>query len=197
MEEKTGAIRKRNVAYKLRIGDVLKGVPMMDEGKFLFLELGDKKVVRVNIMANCVDKYEFLNSLNSSCRTKASVKFIKTMYLEWLLPYTNSTYVLGRDHYIETILEALSPDGYEDNVKDIDTLLHTFSLDFSFIKVGIKEYVIILNELKEAESPHDRLTDALNSMESLLTALTEDLSDDQIINEPLYTTYLALKAEHS
>jgi hypothetical protein len=50
-------IRKRNIAYKIRIGDVLKGVPMMDEGKFLFLELGDKKVVRVNILANCVDKF--------------------------------------------------------------------------------------------------------------------------------------------
>lgn len=50
-------IRKRNIAYKMRIGDVLKGVPMMDEGKFLFLELGDKKVVRVNILANCVDKF--------------------------------------------------------------------------------------------------------------------------------------------
>jgi len=57
MEETTGEIRKRNVAYKLRIGDVLKGVPMMDGGKFLFLELGDKKVVRVNILANCVDKF--------------------------------------------------------------------------------------------------------------------------------------------
>lgn len=55
--ETTGEIRKRNIAYKMRIGDVLKGVPMMDEGKFLFLELGDKKVVRVNILANCVDKF--------------------------------------------------------------------------------------------------------------------------------------------
>jgi len=50
-------IRKRNIAYKMRIGDILKGVPMMQEGKFLFLELGDKKVVRVNILANCVDKF--------------------------------------------------------------------------------------------------------------------------------------------
>jgi RPA family protein len=50
-------IRKRNVAFKLRIGDILKGVPMMDEGKFLFLELGDRRVVRVNILANCVDKF--------------------------------------------------------------------------------------------------------------------------------------------
>lgn len=50
-------IRKRNIAYKMRIGDVLKGRPMMDGGKFLFLELGDKKVVRINVLANCVDKY--------------------------------------------------------------------------------------------------------------------------------------------
>ena len=63
MEGEAGAamggteIRKRNIAYKMRIGDVLKGVPMMDEGKFLFLELGGRKVVRVNILANCVDKF--------------------------------------------------------------------------------------------------------------------------------------------
>ncbi|MCK4650085.1 hypothetical protein KAT36_02530 [Candidatus Pacearchaeota archaeon] len=57
MVENTGEIRKRNVAYKLRIGDILKGVPMMNEGKFLFLELGDRKVVRVNLLANCVDKF--------------------------------------------------------------------------------------------------------------------------------------------
>ena len=49
--------RKRNIAYKMRIGDILKGRPMMDEGKFLFLELGDRKIVRINILANCVDKY--------------------------------------------------------------------------------------------------------------------------------------------
>ena len=55
--EETTEIRKRNVAFKLRIGDILKGVPMMDEGKFLFLELGDRKVVRVNLLANCVDKF--------------------------------------------------------------------------------------------------------------------------------------------
>ncbi len=49
--------RKRNVAYKLRIGDILKAKPIVADGRFLFLELGDKKVVRVNVLANCVDKY--------------------------------------------------------------------------------------------------------------------------------------------
>jgi len=49
--------KKRNVAFKMRIGDVLKGKPMVDEGKFLFLEVGDKKISRINVLANCVDKF--------------------------------------------------------------------------------------------------------------------------------------------
>lgn len=57
---------KRQVAFKLRIGDILKGKPVIDEQKspegqplqrFKFLELGDKSIVRVNIVANVVDKY--------------------------------------------------------------------------------------------------------------------------------------------
>jgi RPA family protein len=49
---------KRNVAYKLRINDILLGKPIITEDKFSFLELGDKKIVRVNIVANVVEKYE-------------------------------------------------------------------------------------------------------------------------------------------
>lgn len=48
---------KRNVAYKIRVGDVLMGKPIMDGEKFQFIELGDKKIVRVNIVGNIVDKY--------------------------------------------------------------------------------------------------------------------------------------------
>lgn len=49
---------KRNIAYKLRINDLLLGKPIIAEDKFSFLELGGKKIVRVNIVANVVDKYE-------------------------------------------------------------------------------------------------------------------------------------------
>jgi RPA family protein len=49
---------KRNVAYKFRIGEILLGKPILDQEKFSFLELGDKKIVRVNIIANIIDKYE-------------------------------------------------------------------------------------------------------------------------------------------
>src|SRR3989344_2533846 len=49
---------KRNVAYKLRIGDILIGKPIIDNEKFQFLELGNKKIIRVNVIGNIVDKYQ-------------------------------------------------------------------------------------------------------------------------------------------
>lgn len=49
---------KRNVAFKLRIGELLIGKPIFDGEKFSFLELGDKKIIRVNLIGNIIDKYE-------------------------------------------------------------------------------------------------------------------------------------------
>ena len=49
---------KRNISYKYRIGDLLLGKPIFDEEKFSFLELGDRRIVRVNIVGNIIEKYE-------------------------------------------------------------------------------------------------------------------------------------------
>ena len=49
---------KRNVAFKLRIGDVLIGKPIMNQERFGFLELGNKKIIRVNIIGSIIEKYE-------------------------------------------------------------------------------------------------------------------------------------------
>jgi RPA family protein len=68
-------VRKRETAYKLKIGDILAGTPIVEDvaqeaapnptetqsqivrEKFRFLELGEKKIVRVNLISNVVDKY--------------------------------------------------------------------------------------------------------------------------------------------
>ena len=53
-------IMKRQTAYKMRIGDLLKGKPIIEQGdiaRFKFLELGNRQIIRVNIVANIVDKY--------------------------------------------------------------------------------------------------------------------------------------------
>ena len=49
---------KRHIAFKLRIGDILIGKPVLDGERFSFLELGDKKIIRVNVVGNIVDKFE-------------------------------------------------------------------------------------------------------------------------------------------
>jgi len=49
---------KRATAYKLRIGDLSKGRKILDGERFNFIELGDRKITRVNIVANVVEKYE-------------------------------------------------------------------------------------------------------------------------------------------
>ena len=51
---------KRQTAYKLKIGDLIRGNPILDEsnqGKLNFVELGDKRLVRVNIIGNVIEKY--------------------------------------------------------------------------------------------------------------------------------------------
>jgi len=57
---------KRHIAFKLRIGDVLMGKPVLNSERFSFLELGSKQIVRINIIGNIVEKY------NSEGETKYS-----------------------------------------------------------------------------------------------------------------------------
>ena len=69
--------KKRETAYKLRIGEILSGTAIVEDipqeaspdpnqalapgatkEKFRFLELGDRKIVRVNLVANIIEKYQ-------------------------------------------------------------------------------------------------------------------------------------------
>lgn len=59
-QNSTGSIDqnfKRNIAYKIKIGTISTGKPVIDGERFKFLELEDKQLVRVNIIANVTDKY--------------------------------------------------------------------------------------------------------------------------------------------
>ena len=49
---------KRHVAFKLRIGDINSGSPILEEERFKNLDLDNKKIVRVNVVANIIEKYE-------------------------------------------------------------------------------------------------------------------------------------------
>lgn len=48
---------KRNIAYKLRVGEILDGKQIIDGERLKFLEIDGKQVVRINLIANITDKY--------------------------------------------------------------------------------------------------------------------------------------------
>lgn len=49
---------KRNIAYKLRVGDISNGNPILDGERFSYLDLDNKRIIRVNVIGSIVDKYE-------------------------------------------------------------------------------------------------------------------------------------------
>ncbi len=49
---------KRSIAYKLRIGEILTGKPIMENERFSYLDLNGLKVRRVNVVGSVVEKYE-------------------------------------------------------------------------------------------------------------------------------------------
>lgn len=55
--DSTGEQYKRHVAFKMRIGEILSGKPVVDADKLKFLEIEDKQVSRVNVIANITDKF--------------------------------------------------------------------------------------------------------------------------------------------
>ncbi|MEM3074925.1 MAG: hypothetical protein QW727_03220 [Candidatus Pacearchaeota archaeon] len=48
---------KRHTAYKIKIGDLFDGNKIFENDKFNCLEFGGKKISRVNIIANVVEKF--------------------------------------------------------------------------------------------------------------------------------------------
>mgnify|MGYP001575196845 CR=1 FL=1 len=49
---------QRNVAYKLKISDIINGEANLEEERLKYVEVTDKKVVRVNVVANVIEKFE-------------------------------------------------------------------------------------------------------------------------------------------
>ncbi len=53
----TSGVKKRNTAYKFFIKDIMAGKPVMDGERLSFLEIRDKKIVRVNVVGSVIDKF--------------------------------------------------------------------------------------------------------------------------------------------
>jgi RPA family protein len=50
-------IKKRSIAYKFKIADIIKGSPVMQDGKLESMDIFGRKVNRVNVVGNIINKY--------------------------------------------------------------------------------------------------------------------------------------------
>lgn len=57
MESTISTPQKRNIAFKVRIGDILASNPLMENERLKHVEFEGRQIVRVNIIANIVEKF--------------------------------------------------------------------------------------------------------------------------------------------
>jgi len=57
VEQIQGQNLKRNIAFKLRIGNILSGNQIYEGDRMKFIEVNEKRVSRINIIANIIDKF--------------------------------------------------------------------------------------------------------------------------------------------
>ena len=190
---------KRNVAYKLRIESVLKGKPMMEADKFLFLDLDGKRIVRVNVIGSIVDKYQsegekkflFLTLDDGSGQIK-----LKTFgddvqrFSDILQGQTVSVIGVLRFYNNETYI---SPE----IIKEQDPrylLVRKFELERNLIVsevkkenfVGIKDKIINLIKNSESEGgiELEKIAANVNSSNDFVNSEIQKLLEEGIIFEP-------------
>jgi DNA-binding transcriptional ArsR family regulator len=189
--------KKRNTAFKLRIGDVLKGKPIISEGRLLFVEIGDKKVVRVNIIANVIEKYVSdgekkyasltIDDASGQIKLKSfgeDIAILKELVqgdtlqiIGVLRDYNNELYVLPE------ITKRVDPRWLLVRKLEIQKLKEGLPLPAN---ASLRD--ILLEKIKESEKEDgidiDKLIMEVDSSPSVISAETKKLAEEGLIYEP-------------
>jgi len=200
---KMAEIRKRETAYKLRIGEILKGKPEISildgREKFNFLELGDKKIIRVNVIANVIDKFssegekkfasltldDATGQINLKTFGEDTAKFNNIsqgqtiMAIGVLRTYNNETYILPE------ILKPLDPRYLLIRKLEIEKNLSKREIKKEEV-IAIKDQIIemIKKEEKNEGAETEKLVMEIKAEPSLINQEIKKLLEEGIIYEP-------------
>ena len=196
-------IRKRETAYKLRIGEILKGKPEISildgREKFNFLELGDKKIIRVNVIANVIDKFssegekkfasltldDATGQINLKTFGEDTAKFNNIsqgqtiMAIGVLRTYNNETYILPE------ILKPLDPRYLLIRKLEIEKNVPKREIKKEEV-IAIKDQIIemIKKEEKNEGAETEKLVMEIKAEPSLINQEIKKLLEEGIIYEP-------------
>lgn len=96
-------------------------------------------------------------------------------------------------HYtVGNSLNALCKVGDEAMVPVLEKNLHNYHLPFKVLRIKPKIYAVIFQPLCEVDSPRERSSKYLKDMEGLLSEISLELNDVELLEEDIYQQYLSL-----
>lgn len=93
---------------------------------------------------------------------------------------------------VGSILNALTEIGDEEVVPSLEKMLHNYHLGFTVHRIKPKTYGVVFQPLCEVNSPDERLSKYLKDMEGLLSDLSLELNDGEMLAEDIFQHYLSL-----
>lgn len=173
---------------------------LIAQGTIQPTDLSDCEKLTAILSEYSVNKIKYLNTgeHTSSSINPVSDQAIKVFNLDILNDYVaNNSFM--RDvktsvpfYTAGPTLAALSQVGDEAMVPALTKALHNFALPFKTYRLKPKLYGVVFEPLHEVSSPCERVSIYSKDMESLVSEISLELSDSELLGEDIYQHYLSL-----
>lgn len=147
-----------------------------------------------------VNKLIYLNDVQPPVTGKVDdSKARELLFVDLLCQYASANHLSGKiktsiPYYtVANLLESLCSVGDEGIVPSLEKQLHNYALRFNVKRMGTKTYAIIFKPLCEVENHQQRTDYFLKDMKELLSEISLELTDKELLQEDLYQQYLSLK----
>lgn len=176
---------------------------MLAQGSILPEELNDCDKLTTILSEYSVNKIVYLNkniyttvdSMSSDgVKDRTSELFMLDIFKSYVVnnSFTDDVSSAVPSYTAGPILAALCKVGDEAIVPSLTQSLHQFALPFKVYRIKHKTYGVVFQPLCEVNSPCERLSKYLKDMEALVSLVSLELTDSELLDEDLYQHYLSL-----
>lgn len=138
-----------------------------------------------------VGKIHFMNNLSEMQDNKLA-RSLSVLGLTWLTEYACNAKDWAIKWLPDGFISALAEDGDEALSGHIDKQLQHFHVPFTVVRINNKEYGIIFGDGISLENPDERVAYLKRDMEMLLTTVSPETSQIEMLHEPVFNTFVDL-----
>lgn len=154
-------------------------------------QLLDPRVLANVLSTHSLNKIKYLNSSalgKDKCADLLNLsvfsKYVTNNSFNEIVKTNTPMYAVGN------ILTALTEPGEEKLVPEIEKQLYMYHLPFTFYKIDNKCYGIVFKDLKPIDSPLERKENTIKDMDTFLTEVSKEVSDQDLLQEPIFKRFL-------